>query len=142
MPMYPFGISAAFAGDAALDTQEVNVYLVMTGAAGYTYNSAHSGLNFVSAFSRAGQIGTLGSPVISASGSALIFDGADTTLSSVTGAASGSVFHAYILAVTGGTLAQNLLLSYNPLTAAFTANGGDVNIQHNAAGIFRVYTDS
>ena len=142
--LYPFGISAAFAGDAALDTETVNVCLVMTGAAGYTYNSAHNGLDHVSAFARASNgIGTLATKAISASGSALVFDAADTTLSSVTGAASGSVFHAYVTLVSAaGGDAASVLLSYNDLTAPVTANGGNITIQHNAAGIFRIWTDS
>lgn len=142
--MYPFGISAAFAGDAALDTLTVQACLIMTGAAGYTYNSGHDFFNHVSAFARASNgIGTLGTKAISASGSALIFDAADVTLSSVTGAASGSVFHAYVVyASAAGGDAASQLISYNELTAPVTANGGNITIQHNANGIFRIWTDA
>lgn len=143
MSMYPFGLSALLAGDVAYDSDTINVALVMTGAAGYTYSTAHSGFSQVPAYARAANgIGTLASKNISASGSGLIFDAADTTLSSVTGAASGAVFHAVVQYRSGASEAQSVLLNYNTLDAPITANGGNITLAYNGAGVFNIWTDS
>jgi len=142
--IYPFGVSAAFGGGINIASDTIQAVLVMTGAAGYQYNSGHSALSNVSAYARASNgIGTLGTKAFNASGSAFTLDAADTTLTSVTGAASGAVFHAYLIcksAAAGEN--QSWLISYNELTAPITANGGNITLQHNANGLGRIWTDS
>jgi hypothetical protein len=117
-------------------------FLVITGTppAAYAFNTAHSGLSIISGYMRlAHASANLASKVISASGSAFIFDAADTTLASVTASPSGAVGHAYVVCKSGASEAEHVLLSYNDLTAPITANGGNITLQHGSPGILQTW---
>lgn len=138
---YSYGLSAMAAGDFDYLAGTVNAALIATG--GYAYNSAHSGLNFVSAANRATNgIGTLASKTVVASGTALTFDAADLTLNGVSAAGGVSVFHAIVTYLSGASEAQSPMLTFNVLAAPVTANGGNITLQFDAAGIARIWADS
>lgn len=128
--LYPFGQSAIHAGDFALDSDVVMAYLIATGGAGgYAYNTAHSGMNFVSAAYRASHgTANLGTKAISASGSAFIFGAATIAIATASANATNSVFHAVVLCKSGASEAEHTLYSYHDLDAPVTANGGGVNV--------------
>lgn len=138
---YPYGLSAVAAGDFDYLADTVNVALIATG--GYVYNSAHSGLNFVSAANRATNgLGTLASKTLAASGTAMTYDAADLTLSGVSANGGVSVFHAIVTYKSGANEGASPLLTFNVLAAPVTANGGNITLQFDAAGIARIWADS
>jgi len=140
---YPYGLSAMAAGDFDYLADTVNAALIATGGTNYAYNSAHSGLNFVSAAFRATNgLGTLASKTLAASGTAMTFDAADLTLNGVSANGGVSVFHAVVTYLSGASEAQSPLLTFNVLAAPITANGGNITLQFDAAGIARVWADS
>lgn len=127
--LYPFGVSAIYAGDYALDSDTTTCYLIATGAGAYTYNTAHSGLNFVSAAYRASHgSANVANMRPSASGSGLILKSDTVAIATASANASNSVFHAVVYCKSGTTEANSFLLAYQDLDAPVTANGGGVNV--------------
>lgn len=140
---YAYGLSAMAAGDFDYLADTVNVALIATGGGNYVYNSAHSGLNYVSAAYRATNgLGTLGSKTLAASGTAMTFDAQDLTLNGVSANGGVSVFHAIVTYRSGASEAASPLLTYNILAAPVTANGGNITLQFDAQnGIARIWAD-
>lgn len=139
---YPYGLSAVAAGDFDYLADTVNVALIATGGGNYVYNSAHSGLNFVSAAFRAvNGLGTLASKTLVASGTAMTYGAGDLTLNGVSANGGVSVFHAVATYRSGASEAASPLLAFNVLTSPITANGGNITLQFNAAGIARIWAD-
>ena len=111
-----------------LDGQTVKVALVDTGA--YTYSAAHDFYDDVAA----GAVGTpttIGSVTVTGG----LFDGADVTFTSVTGATCEAIV---IYIDTGGANTTDPLVAYIDTGVTglpVTPNGGNITITWNASGI-------
>jgi hypothetical protein len=117
-----------FTANNNLSAGTVKVALVDTGV--YTYNSANQ---FYSSVSSAvvGTPQTIGSKTFTNG----VFDGADVTFTTVTGAS----IEALVLYVDTGTAATSPLVAYIDTSVTglpVTPNGGDISITWNASGIF------
>lgn len=128
--LFPHGISAMAHGNATLGSDTFTCYLIATGGAnGYTFNTAHSGLNFVSAVYRASHgTANVANLKISASGSAYILIGDTVAIGTASANATNSVFHAAFYCKSGTTEANSFAIAYQDLNTPVTANGGGVNI--------------
>jgi hypothetical protein len=117
-----------FTANNNLSAGTVKVALVDTGV--YTYNSANQ---FYSSVSSAvvGTPQTIGSKTFTNG----VFDGADVTFTTVTGAS----IEALVLYVDTGSAATSPLVAYIDTSVTglpVTPNGGDISITWNASGIF------
>ena len=117
-----------FTANNNLSAGTVKVALVDTGV--YTYNSANQ---FYSSVSSAvvGTPQTIGSKTFTDG----VFDGADVTFTTVTGAS----IEALVLYVDTGSAATSPLVAYIDTSVTglpVTPNGGDISITWNASGIF------
>lgn len=125
--LYPKIKEALLQGDVALDTDTVKVALVDTGA--YTYSSAHQFLSSVAGITATS--GALASKTFTNG----TFDSADPVFT----AATGAVSEALVLYVDTGTAGTSRLIAYYDTGVTglpVTPNGGDINVQVNAAGWF------
>lgn len=117
-----------FTANNNLSAGTVKVALVDTGV--YTYNSANQ---FYSSVSSAvvGTPQTIGSKTFTDG----VFDGADVTFTTVTGAS----IEALVLYVDTGAAGTSPLVAYIDTSVTglpVTPNGGDISITWNASGIF------
>jgi hypothetical protein len=126
--VYPKALEAFLKADIDLDT--VDVKAVLLDLATYTYNAAHDFYDDLS-----GVVGTESAALGSKTFTNGVFDAADTTFSSVTGAAVGAVA---VFVDRGGVASADNLLSYNEFTSSVTPNGGDITVQWNASGILSI----
>lgn len=125
--LYPKIKEALLQGDVALDTDTVKVALVDTGA--YTYSSAHQYLSSLTGITATS--GALASKTFTNG----TFDSADPVFT----AATGAVSEALVLYVDTGTAGTSRLIAYYDTGVTglpVTPNGGDINVQVNAAGWF------
>lgn len=78
---------------------------------------------------------TIGSPTVTAG----VFDGANTTFTTVAG---GSTIDSYVISKSTGTPANDQLIAYFDTDSggaiALATNGGDVTVAYNASGIFEL----
>jgi len=117
-----------FTANNNLSAGTVKVALIDT--ASYTYSSSDQFWSSASAAS-VGTPQTIGSKTFTNG----VFDGADVTFTSVT----GSSVEALILYIDTGSAATSPLVAYIDTSVTglpVTPNGGDINIQWNASGIF------
>jgi hypothetical protein len=117
-----------FTANNNLSAGTVKVALVDTGV--YTYNSANQFYTSVSS-AVVGTPQTIGSKTFTNG----VFDGADVTFTTVTGAS----IEALVLYVDTGTAATSPLVAYIDTSVTglpVTPNGGDISITWNASGIF------
>lgn len=117
-----------FTANNNLSAGTVKVALVDTGV--YTYNSADQFYTSVSS-AVVGTPQTIGSKTFTNG----VFDGADVTFTTVTGAS----IEALVLYVDTGTAATSPLVAYIDTSVTglpVTPNGGDISITWNASGIF------
>lgn len=108
----------------------VKVALVDTGV--YTYSAAHQFLT-----SLTGVVGTAGTIGATKSVTNGLFDGADVTFTTVTGA----TVEALVIYVDTGTAGTSPLVAYIDVGVTglpVTPNGGDITITWNASGIFQL----
>jgi hypothetical protein len=127
--LYPAFKQACLNGDINLPTANVKVLLVDLDE--YTYSAAHDFLDDVPAPARIASSGNLGSKTITGG----VFDAADPTFTSVTGAQSEAV----IVYIDTGTVGTSRLIGYFDTGVTglpVTPNGGDINVTFNASGIF------
>lgn len=110
-----------------------NIKAVLIDLADYTYSAAHDFLDDVPVAARVATSPNLGSKTF-ANG---LFDAADTTFSAVT----GDVSEALILYVDTGVASTSRLVAFFDTGVTglpVTPNGGDINMQWNASGIFQL----
>lgn len=108
----------------------VKVALVDTGV--YTYSAAHQFLT-----SLTGVVGTAGTIGATKSVTNGLFDGADVTFTTVTGA----TVEALVIYVDTGAAGTSPLVAYIDVGVTglpVTPNGGDITITWNASGIFQL----
>ncbi len=117
---------------AGLNLTSLNIRWNLVDLANYTFSSAHDFMDDVDvAGAVEGSSANLGSKTVTSG----TFDAADTTMTAV----SGDVCEALVLAENGGTPATDsiiLFLDTSVTGLPVTPNGGDINITHNASGIF------
>jgi len=129
--VYPLGIKHVMQADitGGLDAADIKAVLVDTAV--YTYNAAHEAYDDLTGVV-ATETPALTSKTIGVVGAG-VFDAADAVVSSATGDSAEAV----IVFWDSGTPATDYLLSYNELDAAVTPNGGDIDVQWHADGIFK-----
>lgn len=117
-----------FTANNDLAGQTVKVALVDTGI--YTYSAADQYYSAVSA-AVVGTPQTIGSKTFTNG----VFDGADVTYTAV----SGSTIEALVIYIDTGSAATSPLVAYIDTGVTglpVTPNGGDIDVQWNASGIF------
>lgn len=131
--VYPKYKEALMQADANVDLEAEDVKAVLIDAADYTYDDAHDFLDDVPAGARVATSGNLAGKSVSALG---VFDADDVTFT----AASGDVSEAIILYIDTGVEGTSRLVAYlDGLTGLpVTPNGGDLNVQWHASGIFQL----
>jgi hypothetical protein len=110
-----------------------NIKAVLIDLADYTYSATHDFLDDVPLAARVATSPNLASKTF-VNG---LFDAADTTFSAVT----GDVSEALILYVDTGSAATSRLVAFFDTGVTglpVTPNGGDINVQWNASGIFQL----
>jgi hypothetical protein len=126
--MYPTGKKAILDGDVDLLVDEIRAALIDTGTV--SYNAAHDFYDDISA-------GVIGTPVALASKTttAGVFDSADVTWTSVSGATCEAVA---LIKWTGTPATSQLLAWYDTGVTGLplTPNGGDVTYTVHSSGWF------
>lgn len=126
--LYPKFKESILQAGLNLSSDTIKVALVDTNV--YTYNSTHQFYSSVSS-------GAVGTPVTLTSKTFTngVFDAADATLTSVTGAQSEALV---LYKDTGNNATSNLVafLDTGFTGMPVTPNGGNIGIQWNASGIF------
>jgi hypothetical protein len=129
--LYPKFKEALLSGD--IDLTAVDVKAVLVDTADAPYNAANTFLGDLNAAGRVVTSGNLGTKTVTGG----TFDAADITFT----AASGDPVEAIVLYVDSGTASTSALICFIDTVAggggmAVTLNGGDVNVQWAAGGIF------
>lgn len=122
-------------GDFNLLTDTIKVRAVTDN--GYTFSAAHTAMTSVTAYTGSTD------PTISTSKTTTggVFDAADissawSSLSqNSTDTIDGLVYYQFVTDDAGSTP-----IAYIDLTSSFTPNGGDINLNFNASGIFAIAT--
>jgi len=110
-----------------------NVKALLVDLADYTYSASHEFLSDVAIAGRVASSGNLASKTFTNG----LFDAADATFTAVT----GDVSEALIIYVDTGVVGTSRLVAYFDTGVTglpVTPNGGDINIQWNASGIFQL----
>lgn len=127
--IYPLYKQAIISGgsNTNLSTGDVRCAMVDTGT--YTYNAAHE---FYSSIT-----GVVGTPALTASKSVTngVFDAADITYTSVSGASAEALVF-YVDTGVAGTSRLVAFIDVGWTGLPVTPNGGDITLQFNASGIF------
>ncbi|MEU7032716.1 hypothetical protein ABZ958_03395 [Streptomyces sp. NPDC046237] len=123
--LYPSFKQLLLGGDIDMASDDLRVVIVDT--ADYTYSAAHDFLDDVPAGARVAASSALGSKTITNG----VFDAADVTLNAVT----GDSVEAIVLYKHTGSDATASLIAYID-GVSVTPNGGSVQIQWDASGIF------
>lgn len=108
-----------------------NVKAVLVDLADYTYSAAHEFLSDVAVAGRVATSANLGTKTYTSG----TFDAADASFTAVT----GDVSEAVILYVDSGSAATSRLVAFFDTGVTglpVTPNGGDINLNFNASGIF------
>lgn len=110
-----------------------NVKALLVDLADYTYSASHEFLSDVAIAGRVASSGNLASKTFVDG----LFDAADAAFTAVT----GDVSEALIIYVDTGVVGTSRLVAYFDTGVTglpVTPNGGDINIQWNASGIFQL----
>jgi hypothetical protein len=129
--IYPKFKESILQAGANLSSADVKVVLVDT--ASYTYSASHQYLSDIGAGMRVAISAALGSKTFTAG----LFDSADTSFSTVTGAVSEAI----VLFIDTGDAATSQLIAYLDTGVTglpVTPNGGNINVTWNASGIFQL----
>lgn len=116
---------------SGLNLSSLNIRIILSDSADYTYSSSHDNLDDVAAGARVSTSGNLASKTVTNG----TFDAADVTLTAVTGDVSEQVIGYYH----SGTESTSSLIFFFDTSisgAPVTPNGGDIVVQWNASGIF------
>lgn len=129
--IYPLYKQALLAGDSniSLSGGTVKAALVDTGV--YTYSAAHQFLTSLTGV--VGTAQTLGSKTVTNG----LFDAADVVYSAVTGNSAEAI----VLYIDTGVAGTSRLVAYIDTGVTglpVTPNGGDINLNWNASGIFQL----
>jgi hypothetical protein len=132
--LYPVGKKAILDGDIDLLVDTIKVVAVAD--EDYTYSAAHDFYDDVSASIYLGtSAGTLASKTTTGG----VFDAADLAAWASSLSQDGAKdIDALIIFKDTGTPGTSNLLAYIDLTTPLTPNGGDVDINWNASGIFAI----
>jgi hypothetical protein len=123
----------SFTANNNLSTGTVKVALIDT--ANYTYSAAHQFYSSVSGTAVVGTPQTIGSKTFNVVAGAPVFDGADVTFTTVTGAS----VEALLIYIDTGTAATSPLVAYidtGVTNLPVTPNGGNITIAWSTDGIF------
>jgi hypothetical protein len=126
--IYPKAKEELLQGNIDLATSTVRAVLIDTGT--YTYNAAHNAYDDLS-----GVVGSESGAFASKTFTDGVFDAADITFSSVTGATAEAI----VIFVDSGTPSTDLLIAYIDSASSglpVTPNGGDITVTWNGSGIF------
>jgi hypothetical protein len=110
-----------------------NIKAVLVDTADYTYNAAHNALDDIIAGGRVATSANLGSKTFTDG----LFDAANATFTAVT----GDVSEAVVIYLDSGVESTSLLIAYFDTGVTglpVTPNGGDINLNFNASGIFQL----
>lgn len=116
-----------------LDLTSVNLKVYVVDGADYTYSASHDMADDVATGAKVATSGNLGSKSVTNG----LFDAADVTISAV----SGDQSEILIIWYDSGTQSTSRLILYLDTSVTgfpFTPNGGDLQIQWNASGIFQL----
>lgn len=123
----------SFTANNNLSTGTVKVALIDT--ANYTYSAAHQFYSSVSGTAVVGTPQTIGSKTFNVVAGAPVFDGADVTFTTVTGAS----VEALLIYIDTGTAGTSPLVAYidtGVTNLPVTPNGGNITIAWSTDGIF------
>ena len=125
--LYPKAKESLLSGDLDLPSDTIKAQLIDTG--NYTYSTAHDFFDDVGSSAKIGTAGTLGSKPVTSG----VFDAADITYSSVTGATVEAII---IYKDTGNAATSNLIAYIDTASSGLpvTPNGGDITVTWDSGG--------
>lgn len=132
-PLWKLQLYSFTANNSLANPSVVKVALIDT--ANYTYSDTHQFYSSVPGAAVVGTPQTIGSKTFNVVSGAPVFDGADVTYTTVTGAS----VEALIIYIDTGTAGTSPLVAYIDAGVTglpVTPNGGNINIVWNASGIF------
>lgn len=118
---------------AGLDMSTANIKCILIDTADYVFSQTHDFLDDVPAVARVATSGNMASKTFTNG----VFDAADVTFSAVT----GDQVEAIIIYEDTGVEGTSKLIAYldtNLTNMPATPNGGDITVQWNASGIFKL----
>lgn len=118
---------------AGLDMSTANIKCILIDTADYAFSQTHEFLDDVAAAARVATSGNMASKTFTNG----VFDAADVTFSAVT----GDQVEAIIIYEDTGVEGTSKLIAYldtNLTNMPATPNGGDITVQWNASGIFKL----
>jgi phage tail sheath gpL-like len=125
--IYPKAKEGFLSGAINLTSDTIRAVMIDTGT--YTYNTAHDFYNDLS-----GVVGTESGVFGTKTVTNGVFDAADISFTSVTGATVEAIV---IFQDTGNVATDRLIAFIDAATGLpVTPNGGDINVQFHASGIF------
>jgi len=131
--IYPLFKQALLDALSGVDLNDGDVRVILVDHADYTYNAAHDMLDDVAAAARVAVSGALTLTTVTNG----LFDADNVVLSAV----AGDVSEALILYLHTGTESTSRLVAFIDTGVTglpVTPNGGDININWNASGIFQI----
>ena len=125
--LYPKAKESFLSGDLDLTSDTIKAQLIDTG--NYTYSTAHDFFDDVGSSAKIGTAGTLGTKTVTSG----VFDAADITYSSVTGATVEAII---IYKDTGNAATSNLIAYIDTASSGLpvTPNGGDITVTWDSGG--------
>ena len=132
-PLWKLQLYSFTANNNLSNPSVVKVALIDT--ANYTYSAAHQFYSSVSGTAVVGTPQTIGSKTFNVVAGAPVFDGADVTFTTVTGAS----VEALLIYIDTGTAATSPLVAYidtGVTNLPVTPNGGNITIAWSTDGIF------
>jgi hypothetical protein len=118
---------------AGINMSSGNLKAVLVDLADYTYSAAHNALDDIPGAARVSTSGNLGSKTFTDG----LFDAANATFTAVT----GDVSEAVVIYLDSGVESTSLLIAFFDTGVTglpVTPNGGDINLNFNASGIFQL----
>ena len=129
--IYPLYKQALLDASANVDLNDLTVKVALVDTGTYTYSAAHEFLTSLSGV--VGTAQTIGTTTVTNG----LFDGDNVTFTAV----SGNTVEALVIYIDTGTAGTSRLVAYIDTGVTglpVTPNGGDINIQWNASGIFQL----
>lgn len=131
--LYPLGKEAILNGDIDIDTDTIKVAAVDL-TTDYTYSAAHEFKTSVTSYT-----GSTDATLASVTKTSGTVDAADNSPAySSLAQSSTKTIGALVVYKDTGDAATSPLIAFIELSSAVTPNGGDINIQWNASGIFAI----